>query len=251
MSVISSDIKYFGSANIPESDSTTSGGAIDLTTKVVFTDISTTDNVTVISDNAGDTTQTVTVYGRNASGSIISEALALNGTTRVTGASLFERILKVVINAAHSGTVTITRDNSPTFTEIATMETGILTLRRLFYNATADASGGSTKYFYEKVFIKNTNGSSALLSATVAQNSDPSCYVEFDLEDAKDDTNSAANRVTAPTGMLGSFDDTTKNVPGTDLGAGETIGAWLKMTLAAGTSPGKSTYQFRVSGSTT
>ena len=39
MSVSSSDIIVLGSANMPENDSSTSGGAIDTATKIIFTDI--------------------------------------------------------------------------------------------------------------------------------------------------------------------------------------------------------------------
>ena len=61
MSVSASDIVVYGSANMPEDDSSTSGGAIDTATKVIFTDISATDSVECVSDNAGDTTQTITI----------------------------------------------------------------------------------------------------------------------------------------------------------------------------------------------
>lgn len=122
MSVSASDIIIYASANMPESDTTTSGGAIDTTTKMVFTDIAATDNVTVVSSNAGDTTQTCTVYGRDSTGVLVNEVLNLNGTTRVVGAQNFERISKIVVNAAHTGTITVTRDDGPTYTAIATLE---------------------------------------------------------------------------------------------------------------------------------
>jgi len=252
MSVTAAELIVYGSANMPEDNVSTSGGAIDLTTKIVFTDIAATDQVTVISDAAGDTTQTVTVYGRNAGGTIVSEALSLNGTVRVTGAVAFERILKVVVNAAHTGTITIARDNTPTFTEIATMETGILTLRRLFYDASADASGGSSRDYYEKVFIKNTNATFTLNAAAIVEQADPTTLITFDLEDAINDTNSLSDRLdTAPSGMLGTFTGASKNVPGGILAAGASIGVWLKLTLAAGTAAAKSTYTLRTSGTTT
>jgi hypothetical protein len=251
MSVTASDIVFYGSANMPENSASTSGGAIDLTTKVIFTDIAATDQVTVISSNAGDTTQTVTVYGRDAAGTIVSEPLSLNGTTRVTGAQAFERILKVVVSASHAGTITVTRDNSATFTEIGTLETGVLVLRRLFYDSAADASGGSTRNFYEKIFIKNNNSTTTLSAATVKEQTDPTGNVTFDLEDATNDTNSVANRLSAPSGMLGSFDSSDKTVPGGDLASTESIGVWLKLTLAAGTAAAKSTYTIRLTGTTT
>lgn len=251
MSVTAAEIIVFGAANMPEDNTSTTGGAIDATIKMLFTDIATTDQVTVISSNAGDTTQTVTIYGRNAGGTIVSEGLSLNGTNRVTGAVAFERILKVVVNAAHTGTITVTQDNSPTFTSIGTLETGVLTLRRLFYDSAADASGGSSRDFYEKVFVKNTNGTFTLSNSQVAEQSDPGANITFDLEDAVNDNNSVANRLSAPTGMLGTFTGTTKSVPGGNITAGSAIGVWLKLTLAAGAAAAKNTYTIRATGTTT
>lgn len=251
MAVSSTDIVVYGSANMPEADTGTAGGAIDTTTKIVFTDIAAADTVAVSSDNAGDTTQTVTVTGRTSAGSVVSEELSLNGTTRVTGSQTFERILKIVVSGSHTGTITVTRNNASTYTQIATLESGILTARRLFYAATAEASGGSSKDFYEKVFVKNTHATLSLLGAQITEQADPGANITFDLEDAVDDNNSTTNRVTAPTGMLGTFTGAAKNVPGTDLAAGDAIGVWLKLTLAAGASPGKNSYTLRTSGSST
>lgn len=253
MSVSASDLVVYGSANMPQDDTSTSGGAIDTTTKIIFTDIAATDQVTVISSAAGDTTQTVTVYGRNAGGTIVSEGLSLNGTNRVTGAVAFERILKVVVNAAHTGTITVARDNTPTFTEIGTLESGVLTLRRLFYDAASDASGGSSRDFYEKVFLKNTNATFTLSNAKIVEQADPTGNMTFDLEDAVDDNNSVASRLnTAPTGMLGTFTGAIKTVPGGgNLIAASAIGIWVKLTLAAGTAAAKSTYTLRATGTTT
>ena len=158
--------------------------------------------------------------------------------------------MKIVVSASHSGTVTISRNTGGT--TIATLESGVLSCRRLFYNALADASGGSDRDYYEKVFVKNTNGTFAVLSAYIIENTDPSTLVTFDIEDAKNDTNSVANRLdTAPTGMLGSFDNANKAVPGTDLGPSDAIGVWLKLTLVAGQSPNKSTWGVKLSGGIT
>lgn len=253
MSVSSSDIIVLGSANMPENDSSTSGGAIDTATKIIFTDISATDEVEILSDDASDTSQTVTIYGRDSGGNIVSEAETLNGTTAVTTTQTFERILKITLNSAASGTVTIRKESDNA--EIATMAAGITTVRRPFYDATAEASGGSSKTFYEKVFIKNTNGSTDLLSAKIQGTSDPSGKLAFDLEDATNDNNSVSNRLTAPAGsdMLGSptFNDSQKTIPGDNLASGEAIGVWLQLTLAAGTAAAKTTYTLQVTGTTT
>ena len=128
----------------------------------------------------------------------------------------------------------------------------MLEVRRPFYNVSADVSGGSSRDFYEKLFVKNNNATNSLLAAIVQENADPGGNITFDLEDAVDDNNSTATRIdTAPTGMLGSFDSNDKNVPGTDLAAASAIGVWIKLTLAAGTAAAKSTWTMRTTGSTT
>lgn len=264
MSVQASDIVVYGSANMQETDAgTPQGGAIDTSVRVVFGDSALAntlnDTVEVLSSNVGDTTQTVTVYGRNSGGSIVSEALALNGTTVVNGATTFERILKIVVSAAHSGTITVRKATGDT--TIVAIETGVLTIRRPFYNVSADVSGGSTRDFYEKVFVKNNNGTNALLGATFKDGGgDTNNYITFAVEDAVDDTGTSTNRRTSPAvGDIGAagFSAADKTLQsqtdaGTaDLAAGSAVGIWLKMSLPAGAAAGKDTYTLTVEGSTT
>jgi len=251
MAIASTDIVFYASASMPEDNSTTSGGAIDTTAIVVF-DSSTLantleDTVEILSSNAGDTTQTVTIYGRAASGSLVSEPLSLNGVTVVNGATTFERIMKIVVSASHAGTITIRKASDNT--TIATLATGILSIRRLFYGAAADASGGSSRDFYEKVFAKNIHGTLSLLSAQVQENADPSALITFNIDNSVNASTSVASRLnTAPSSQVGSFDGSAKNVPTTDLAAGDAQGIWVKMTLPAGQAPTKSTYVIRVTG---
>lgn len=253
MSILAAELIAYGSANMPEDDTSSYGGAIDATDKVLFTDIAATDTVKIVSSNAGDTTQTVTVTGRLASGVIDSDALSLNGTTVVTGSKSFERILKVVVNAAHTGTITVTRNTGGA--TIGTLESGILILRRLFYKSFAEASGGSTKTYYEKIFLKNTNATLSLLGAAVVETADPLGLLTFTLENAVGGTTSKSNRLTVPasgeTSNSAVFDGASKNVPGTDLAAGAAIGVWIKLILAAGAAAAKSTYTLQLSGTST
>lgn len=252
MPVQPSEIIAYGSATMPEDDTTTNiGGGIDVTTRVVFTDIPSTGNVVVYSTDGGDTTQTVTVTGRDASGQIVSESLGLNGTTPVAGTQQFERILKIVLSAAATGTVYVEDNVSPT-TVLAALEPGVTQVRRIFYNASADAAGGSVKKYYEKVFIKNTNATLALLSATIAEQADPSGKIAFALESTLNgtDTNGTGNnRLVAPAGYT--FDNTTKSVAGGDLTPGDAQGVWLELTLNPGDAAQKTTYTLRTSGRST
>lgn len=264
MSVTSSDIYVYGAANMPEDDSSTTGGAIDRTIKMAFTALTANDTIDVVSDAAGDTTQTVTITGRLANGEIDTDALALNGITPVTGTVTFERILKVVVSATYVGTLTFSDGDSVQGT-LFTMEgsganpggSAVLEMRRIFYGAAANASGGAVKNLHEKVFVANTNASTSLTSATVAftDGTDDS-LLDFKLEDAVNDTESVANRLTEPTGVSGSWDDTTKDVPGNNLGDRTTgtsdhIGVWVKLNLPSGQSPEKADLTLTVEGNTT
>ena len=255
MAVSSSDVVVYGSQNMAEADNAIQGGAIDTAKRVVFTDLEANDSVKIVS-TAGDT-GTVTITGRGSTGAIVSETLTLNGTSSVAGSTTFQRILKIVC-ASHSGIITV-QDVSDS-TNIVEIESSVTEIRRPFYNVSADTVDGSDRAFYEKVFVKNNNGSSSLLSASISEQSDGvdtagSGFVDFDLEIAKNDANTSTNRITAPaaSGMLnsGTFDSSSKNVPGTDLGSGDSIGVWLKLSLPKGTAAANSTYTLIVTGSTT
>lgn len=253
MSVTASDLVIYGSASMPENDVDSAGGAIATTTRVIPDSASLMNApgglIEMVSDNLADT-MNVTITGRNAAGSIVSETKALNGTTVVDFTTTFERIYKIVLASAAGGTVTVRQDGGGT--TIVAIEAGVTTIRRPFYGVGADAAGGSQRIYYEKVFLKNNHATLSLLSAQISESADPESQVEFALEDAVDDTESVADRTTAPVGITGDgFSGTAKNVPGTDLAAGSAIGVWLKLTLPAGDAATKSTYTLGVSGSTT
>jgi hypothetical protein len=251
MPLAASDIKIYGSANHPENDSGTAGGAIDTTVRFVpdsaslFNSLG--DTVEVFSSAAGDTTQTVTVTGRNAGGEIVSEPLALAGTSVVNGATVFASILKIVVSASHAGTITVRKATGDA--TIVAIEPGVLSIRRPFYDVAADAAGGSERKRYEKVFVKNTHGTLALLGAQILEQADAEAQIAFALAASKNDSGTSANRATAPAGLT--FDSSAKNVPGGNLAAGEAIGVWLELTLPAGDPPTVATYTLRVSGTTT
>lgn len=247
MPIAASDLKVFQSANMPENDTGTSGGAIATAGRVEFTDIAATDTTTVISDTAGDV-RTVTITGRNTAGAIVSEALVLNGTTRVTGSTAFERILKIVLSASDaSKTVTVTRNNSATFTVIATLGPNITSTRRLFYDCSSESG---TTIRYEKEFWKNTHGTLTLNSAIVKLTADPQARVRIGLATAKDDTGSVANRKTAPGSVTFVDDNVSASVPGNTLEAASAIGVWIELNLPANDTAFKNTFTTQLSGTT-
>lgn len=125
----------------------------------------------------------------------------------------------------------------------------ITEVRRPFYNVSADVGGGSTRKFYEKVFLKNIHATLSLTAATIAELSDPSGKVAFGLPSTLDDTGTSTTRIVAPAAIT--FDSSTKNVANSQnhtAGAGQ--GIWLELTLAAGDAAQKTTYTLRESGTT-
>lgn len=253
MSVVSTDLVFYGSANMPENDTDPAGGAIDTAVRVIPNSATLMNApgglIEMVSSNAADT-MNVTVTGRNAAGSIVSETKALDGTTAVDFVATFERILKIVLASAAAGTVTIRQDGGGT--TIVAVEAGVTTIRRPFYAVGADVAGGAARVFYEKIFLKNNNGTNSLLGAQITEDADPETQLEFALEDAVNDNESTANRLAAPVGITGdAFSSAAKNVPGTDLAAGAAIGVWLKLSLPAGDPATKTSYTLEASGTTT
>ena len=251
MPIVAADIIAYGSASMPDDDVPTGiGGAEDQTTRVVFTDISANDTVEILSDNGSDTTQDVEVFGRNTAGEIVSEIETLNGTTPQTTTQSFERILKIVMDGAALGNVTIRKQSDDV--EIAVLAIDELEIRRPFYNAAAEASGGAERDYFEKIFMSNEHATLTLTEATIEEFADPSGNVDFALESSLDgsDNNGAGNRQTHTGGY--SFDSTEKNVANSqNLTAGAAQGVWLRLKLPAGEASDNTTFTLRVNGQTT
>jgi hypothetical protein len=245
MSIVASDLVAFASANMPSDDAATSGGAIDLLRRVDYTQMTVTETVRIVSSQAGDTTQTVTITGRKADGSLATEVLNLNGTTVVTSSNTYERLLKAEMSATATGIVTVARTTGPT--TIRTIPVGERGFMAIFRQTASSTSGQVDNYC--KFFWKNTNGSLALTSATVVENADPSSVITHALDAANDATTSTTNRVTTP-GFT--FNGSAKNVPNSQvLASGSAIGVWLDLTLATNNAALRTTYTSEIDGQTT
>lgn len=68
--------------------------------------------VSVVSSNAGDTTQTATFYGYDIYGQPMSQVKTLNGTTRVPTTKAFKSIYRVAISAATTGNISVGYDDT-------------------------------------------------------------------------------------------------------------------------------------------
>lgn len=349
MSVATHDIRYYGSANMPDVDGVTTGGAVDFAKKISFADMAANGTVNYVSSSASDTAATLAVTGRDASGVSQTETKTLTGTTAVAGSQTFERLLKGVaggtpavgdiaaisntkvlsartcqtgaanatgvtppviklqsgdkasvsigqiirmINNTPAGVnfqlreiisvdaalgtdiVAINRDwgTIPTSSSTYDVHNGMLLelapnqitqVRRPFYAAAADILSGSARTFYEKIFAVDNNTVTALLSASITKQVDPSGgTLGFALTTALNDTGSVATRQTAPVTGIGSFNVSAApqstvvpgagNLPsGAAPNAAGAQGVWLSLLLAAGAAPGKTSLTMRASGTTT
>jgi len=245
MSIVSSELIFFDSANVPTDDTGTSGGAIDATSRPELTQWASSNIAQVVSDGAD--TRTVTVTGRLATGVVDTEVLTLNGTTPVSGAKTWERVQKLVASAT-SGTRTISVKEAAGGTVRATIAPNETTRHISFQNSASDPS--TTKTRVEKVFGKNTNATLTLTSAIVTLTADPSTNIMIALATTVGDSGSVTNRLTS-TGLTFSDDNIDLTVSGGgNLAAGSAIGVWVQQSLAAGAAATKSTYTLRLQGTT-
>ncbi len=97
MSVLPSDVVFYGCADMPEADGSTVGAAPDFTKKIDFTNINPNGTLDIVSDSASDTATKITYLVRDATGAQVSVTATFNGTTPVTGSQTAERILAAVI----------------------------------------------------------------------------------------------------------------------------------------------------------
>lgn len=245
MSIVAADLLGFLSANMPENDSGTSGGAISTAGKFEITDIAATDNIEAVSDGAD--ARNITIVGRKADGTIASETIALNGATFITTANQYERVLKVTLASADAGrTVTVRRATGDTL--ICTLGPNITKQIRLFYDSTSEASQAIR---YEKVFMKNNHGTLALTAAALKLTSDPAARYKIGGDTAVDATVSVANRKTAPGSVTFVDDNVSQSVPTGQLTAGQAIGVWVQQDLPANDPAHKNSLTIELSGSTT
>lgn len=106
MSVLIRDLRFYGSASMPDDDTPLNiGGAISLSKGIAFTDVS--GNVEAVSDNSGDTSQTVTVHYRDSVGAALSEAKVLTGVTPVAFTATMSRLLKALKSGSTAGNVAV------------------------------------------------------------------------------------------------------------------------------------------------
>lgn len=164
MSVVPNEIVIYGSANMPEADGVTVGGAIDLTKRVAFYDLPTTGTFDVVSSSASDTAVRCQITGRDATGTIVTPAFqVVNGTTVVTPAfssQSFQRLLSGVITGGAIGSLSDPAGTAAVG-DIAVMATTKLLTGRTAQTGSANKSGTTPPLF------KLQSGDGATVGATV------------------------------------------------------------------------------------
>jgi hypothetical protein len=246
MSIVSTDLQLFASVNMPDIDTGTNGGAIDTLRRVAFVQIAANDDIEVISSSASDT-QNCTITARDATGAVTSQTAALTGTTAkifstMGAAGVVERVLQVELASVAIGTITVRRSVAgATVGVIAIGERGFMAL---FRKISSDPTVQINRY--TKVFWKNAHATLSLLGALVKQSADPDARIMHVLAASQNDSTTTTDRTTAP---AGTFDDTDKAVPGTDLAATAAIGVWLRVQLPIADPPHRTTYDTQITGS--
>ena len=153
----------------------------------------------------------------------------------------------------------------------------VTTVRRPFYQASADVAGGSNRTFYEKVFLSNNNTSTTLTGTTITlqavaaatgSNTWASTSATLELASCKvlNDTQTTANRLTLPTNLDASaLTFTTGSIP---LATPQTMaansanlpyggaaasaeGVWLALYLPAGAGSFNGSFTLRTQGQST
>ena len=259
MSVSAGQLIFYASSGMPEDDSTVTGGDINSGIRLQFDDLEASTTIVAYSTSNVDI-NTLTVYGRNNAGSIVNEAITVSGTgLSLAGSTTFSGIFKATLSHATGfGLITVSGSSQNVVAKIPINESGF---RLPFYAATSAA--GSSKTFYEKVFVKNRSGSSTLNTANVIQIADTgvSSKITFGLENGKScpgpfllsgvgPTGLVANRLTVPS-HVDSFGSGTRGVWPSGTGNLEPTayqGVWLKLSLDAGEGKLDSFYEINASG---
>ena len=249
------DFVFVGCANHAENDTDPQGGAIDKNVLITMFGLEMTDPDTLNMESNAAMTASFRVTGRDGGGSIVTDDFTFTAETGpVSGASgtTFHRILKVEKLTGYSPTTVPSNAVISFFEELSGFSIGYLygsgrspsgeeitQVRRLFIGATRPGvtSPPTYKVHYEKFFILNGHATSSMSAGYIKKTLDPSGLCAFDLEDSLDGVESVANRLTAPTSIIGSFDNFDKLIQdaaspsvGT-LGPGEAQGVWVTLTV--------------------
>jgi hypothetical protein len=250
MSVIASELVFYGSLDRPTSDNTITGGGIDIQNRPVFTQLGSNAALEVVSSAGGDVTQTLTVTGRDAASVYQTSTATLNGASAVqlSPATIFQRVLTVALSGTAAGTITLRKTSAGA--TLGTIPPGELGFFAMFINS---YSSGASQVRWEKVFLKNTDPTLALVLATVTLSADSvGGLITAGVGTALNDTTTIANRKTAPAGISFAAFGVPQGVPNSgSLTSGSAVSVWVCQALGVNQAVIDSTFAITVQGSTT
>lgn len=119
MSVAASDLRVYGTENMPVDDESTTGGAVDRAVRILGEVLPAADSVRVWSDATADEGGTVEISGLSSAGDPMAEELELDADISATGVETFRRVHSIVRpgSPAPVGTLTAYRASSTTVDE--------------------------------------------------------------------------------------------------------------------------------------
>jgi hypothetical protein len=163
MSVTPNQVIIYGSADMPEVDGSTVGGAINFANRVAFYDLPSAMALDVVSSSASDTATKIQVSGRDSTGTVQTPAaVTLTGTTVITstfGGQSFQRLLAGVISGGAIGSLTNPGGTS------AVGDVAAMGHTRLIAGHTAQAGSSNTSGTTPPLF-KLQSGDGATIGAT-------------------------------------------------------------------------------------
>jgi hypothetical protein len=185
MSVLISDIRIYGSQDMPEADGSTVGGLIDFHKRVEFGTLPTPSSTPpftatqydVVSSSASDAGQ-ITFNGRESTGLIPTpEVLTLNGTTKVTSANSYERLLSALTTGA-SNAFNLT---APSGTGSQAVGDVALMSHTLTVTGTAQTATNATSAAPAVIELQSTQGASVSVGDIIRITNNTPSGVEYQL----------------------------------------------------------------------
>lgn len=256
MSIAATDLIARSCANIidittPATDESLAvGGAIDLVTYLnVVNELGADAAIEIISDNAGDTTQTILIQVWKSAGFYQqSNTITFNGTTAVavtfpSGGNVIHNVIRANIAGTLSGNGTVRGTGAGT--TLATFDnlgTANPFTRRMFERASSPISGTITRY--DKMFWKNNHGTLTAITPVYRLTADPTVIIRQGIHTSKNDSTTTTNRQTTPGGIT--FVDDNIDQTGSDLAAADKQGVWIEQTATAGAGPFLSSFTTQI-----
>jgi len=133
---------------------------------LAFTHQPSSDTINVVSSSASDITQTVTIYGTDATDAYITETLTLTGLTPANSTAVnWKAVCGILLSEACVGTVTVTTDTGPATIKAITIgdtSAGIYDITDGYaYNKIADIVGDGTDSGQVVLFHEATDGATS------------------------------------------------------------------------------------------